>query len=91
MFFATEWKAFYLAYERNCGKTGKREQISIPLTDQGELTQEALDCFGHYPYLFKQEHIEYLHQNLQKNTWMDSIYKKGYVYIKKTIYTFAAS
>lgn len=80
MFFASEWRGFELSYEKYLAKTGSTQQINVPLTDRGELTQEALTCFGQHPYLLDETHIEFLRQNLQKNTWIryfDSLLKKG--------------
>lgn len=70
MFFASEWETFYIEYEKNQGKAGPLEQISVPLTERGKLTQEALTEFGRHPYLMKASHIEFLRQNIQTNCWI---------------------
>lgn len=70
MFFASEWDSFYSEYEKNRGKTGEQKQISVPLTERGELTHEALAEFGRHPYLMNETHIETLRQNLQTNCWI---------------------
>ena len=70
MFFASEWDTFYLEYEKNIGAVRENKQISVPLTDRGELTQESLAVFGHNPYLMKKDHIEFLRKNLKTNVWI---------------------
>lgn len=70
MFFASEWETFYSEYQRNNGKTGDIEQIPVPLTDRGELTQEALAEFGQHPYLMDDTHVDFLRQTIPTNCWI---------------------
>lgn len=70
MFFASSWNSFYMSYVSSQNYTGTMEQITVPLTEKGELTHEALQEFGRHAYLFNEGHISFLKQHLQSNTWI---------------------
>ena len=71
MFLATQWEMFYSSYESSSSDiTSTTEQISVLLTDRGEMTQEALKEFGKHSSLMNETHIEYLKKNLQSNAWI---------------------
>lgn len=70
MFCATQWESFREEYYSNTVKEGPIEQISVPLTEKGELTHEALAEFGKHKYLLNAKHIEFLDKHLPSNTWI---------------------
>lgn len=76
MFFASEWDTFYQTYLLNCDKTGDQMQIRVPLTDRGELTQEALAEFGKHSYLMDKKHIDFLNHHLRSNTWIQCFHQR---------------
>lgn len=70
MLFCNEWESFYTEYEKNFGETGDQKPISVPLTERGRLTREALIEFGRHPYLMNQTHIDILKTTIPSNSWI---------------------
>lgn len=71
LFFAEHWNDFKRLYDQQDRKNGSEysKLIDVRLGSHGELILESLEDFASHASFYTVEHIEYLSEHIQNNTW----------------------
>lgn len=77
--FADGWDNFKEIYDSYRGTDGKTiqsdinpdEQFKVRLGEDGNLTNETIEDFANHAEYFDFNHLHYLNENIQNNTWIE--------------------